>query len=98
MKRHPSLVIWLLSLALLLPAAGQVPGPPTRPRAVQPAQALNPPPGQRPEAPQLLSQNYRLTFSGKQGEKQLGVLTALTCSPVITLAGTLEQAEIPTLI
>ena len=71
-----------------------------RPRMVQPPQVPGVPSGQaqRPETPQLLSRNYRISFSGKQGDKQLGTLTALTCSPMITLTGTLEQAEIPTLI
>src|SRR5262249_4135092 len=46
----------------------------------------------------LLSQNYRITISGKEADKALGVLTGLTCTGAISLDGTLGNAETATFI
>ncbi len=43
-----------------------------------------------------LTGNYRLSFTGKAGEKALGELSALTCSPRVSVAGPLDASEIPT--
>ena len=54
------------------------------------------PPGMSLAQPsELLPENYRLTFSGQSGEKRLGELSTLTCSPQITITGTLVPEEIP---
>jgi hypothetical protein len=55
------------------------------------------PPGQNQAGQQsaLLSSNHRITFSGKSGEKSLGELSALTCSPRVDIAGPLIDSENP---
>lgn len=48
------------------------------------------------EAPKLLSSNYRITFSGKSGEKALGELSCLTSSPTVGISGPLDDSATPT--
>ncbi|WP_449071741.1 hypothetical protein [Prosthecobacter sp.] len=43
-----------------------------------------------------MSTNYRVTFSGKSGEKAIGELSSLTCSPVVYISGPLDASTTPT--
>ena len=79
-----------------LPAAGQEP--------VQPPTAVpgSPIPGGRsgrkltPQQSEVLSTNYRVTFSGKSDDKSLGELSSLTCSENILISGPLNSSDTPT--
>lgn len=62
----------------------------------RPALAPNMPQRSSAEPEKPLSTNYRLSFTGKAGEKALGELSALTCSPHVSVAGPLDASEIPT--
>ena len=46
----------------------------------------------------MLPQNYRVSITGKEGDKTLGSLTSLTCANAIVLDGTLDSADAPMLI
>ena len=82
------LSIVVLSVSGLL-ATGQQP----RPMAV-------PTPGAgrdlTPKQSEPLSTNYRITFSGKSDEKNLGELSSLTCSTNIYISGPLSSSDSPT--
>lgn len=73
-------------------ADGQQPVPPPRPIAMPPS----PPRAETRQEPEILSRNYRITFSGKSGETAIGELSALTCSKNILMDGPLDSSEAPT--
>jgi hypothetical protein len=49
-----------------------------------------------PQSPNL-SKNFRLTVSGKKGDQSLGELSALTCSPEISMDGYLDASPLGTM-
>ena len=84
------LTLIVLSVSSLI-ASGQVPVP-----GVPPRRASAEPPAQVRQEPATLSTNFRITFSGKSGEKSIGELSCLTCSKAISLSGPLDSSDTPT--
>jgi hypothetical protein len=93
MKITTACLLVVLGVLTILDAVAQAPQPITRPR-----QTYANPVGsqQQPDEPELLSVNYRITFSGTSGDKSLGELTTLTCSPRVQVSGPLNSTDLPT--
>lgn len=86
-----ALLVWI-SAASLAFSQGNIPAPGGARRLLMP----NPNANTNTEAAKPLSTNYRITFSGKSGEKAIGELSSLTCSPVVYISGPLDASTTPT--
>lgn len=95
-----SLRLLLIVYAAAASAALAQNAPPAMPPTVanRPMRPVNPGmvQNQGTEPAKPLSSNYRVSFTGKTGDKVLGELSTLTCSPRIAVAGPLDASEVPT--
>lgn len=97
MQTHPITRFGLLLPFLTTIALGQGAAPPqpgfnripVRPGIVSPGGQSN----QQSSDSSLLSSNFRLTFSGVSGEKNLGQLSVLTSSPRVQVSGPLSAED-----
>ena len=97
MKTHPITRFGLLLPFLTTIALGQGAAPPqpgfnripVRPGIVSPGGQSN----QQSSDSSLLSSNFRLTFSGASGEKNLGQLSVLTSSQSVQVSGPLNAED-----
>jgi len=85
------LTLVVLSVSSFL-ANGQQPRQQPRPITITPAPTF----AETRQEPEILSTNYRITFSGKSGEAAIGELSALTCSKSILIDGPLNSSDTPT--
>lgn len=87
-----ALVVWLSAASLAFSqAVQQVPGNARRVPVPSPLGG-----GSHAEMAKPLSANYRITFSGKSGEKVIGELSCLTSSPTVGISGPLDDSATPT--
>ncbi len=86
------LTIVVLSASSLL-ALGQEPRQP-RPAIVPPGVPF----AETRQEPEILSTNYRITFSARSGEAAIGELSTLTCSRNILIQAPLNSSDTPTTI
>lgn len=88
----------MLAMVLAVSAVGMAqngPGVLPKPRLVPVGSQAGMPGGPvKQEGIASLSSNFRLTLSGKAGDKSLGELSALTSSPTIQISGPMDGSEL----
>ena len=93
MKIQPSSLLFWIGL-LLACAATELPAQQSPPLPVPPRRILGPNSASAEEVAPLKA-NYRVSLTGKSGDKSFGELSALTCSQRIDLSGPLSQEDYP---
>lgn len=86
-----AVVVWICAASSLAHSQGLLPAPGVARRA-----NLPPAPNVNAEVLKPLSTNFRITFSGKSGEKAIGELSCLTNSPTVFISGPLDDSATPT--
>lgn len=95
MNSTSTLILSVLCFGVVLTSAAPN-APEDRRRIVLPPEPGNSSSGAQHSETTSLSSNYRITFSGISGDKSLGELSTLTCSPDVSVSGPLNATDTPT--